>query len=68
MIQAGNPADVIERVFDPFFVVNEEERGMGLGLCVSHDIIKRHGGSLTVKNQTGRGHCLSNCSSNRAQM
>jgi signal transduction histidine kinase len=47
----GIPPDVIERIFAPFFVVNEEERGMGLGLCVSHDIIKRHGGSLTVKNQ-----------------
>ncbi len=51
----GIPADVIERVFDPFFVVNEEERGMGLGLCVSHDIIKRHGGSLTVKSQKEDG-------------
>jgi signal transduction histidine kinase len=51
----GIPPDVIERIFDPFFVVNDEERGMGLGLCVSHDIIKRHGGSLTVKNQKEKG-------------
>jgi signal transduction histidine kinase len=51
----GIPPDVIERIFDPFFVVNDEERGMGLGLCVSHDIIKRHGGFLTVKNQKGKG-------------
>ena len=51
----GIPPDVIGRVFDPFFVVNEEERGMGLGLCVSHDIIKRHGGSLTVKSQKEKG-------------
>jgi C4-dicarboxylate-specific signal transduction histidine kinase len=28
---------------------------MGLGLCVSHDIIKRHGGSLTVKSQKEDG-------------
>ena len=51
----GIPPDVIERIFDPFFVVNDEERGMGLGLCISRDIIKRHGGSLTVKSQKGKG-------------
>jgi len=51
----GIPQDVIERIFDPFFVVNDEERGMGLGLCVSNDIIKRHGGALTVKSQIGKG-------------
>ncbi len=51
----GIPPDVIEQIFDPFFVVNDEERGMGLGLCISRDIIKRHGGSLTVKSQKGKG-------------
>jgi len=51
----GIPQDVIERIFDPFFVVNDEKRGMGLGLCVSNDIIKRHGGALTVKSQVGKG-------------
>ena len=51
----GIPQDVIERIFDPFFVVNEEERRMGLGLYVSRDIIKRHGGSLTVKSQKDKG-------------
>lgn len=51
----GIPSDVIERIFDPFFVVNDEERGMGLGLCISRDIIKRHGGTLTVKSQKGKG-------------
>ena len=51
----GIPQDIIERIFDPFFVVKEEERGMGLGLCVSNDIIKRHGGALTVKSQVGKG-------------
>ncbi len=51
----GIPQDVIERIFDPFFVVNDEERGMGLGLCVSNYIIERHGGVLTVKSQVGKG-------------
>ncbi len=47
----GIPPDLIEKIFDPFFVVKDEERGMGLGLCISHDIIKKHGGTLTVRNQ-----------------
>ncbi|GAX62094.1 signal transduction histidine kinase [Candidatus Scalindua japonica] len=47
----GIPSGSVERVFDPFFVINEEERGMGLGLCVAYDIVKRHGGSLTVKSE-----------------
>ncbi len=51
----GIPSDVIKSIFDPFFVVNEEERGMGLGLCVSNDIIKRHGGTLTVRSQLNKG-------------
>jgi len=51
----GIPSDVIDKIFDPFFVINEEERGMGLGLCVSNDIIKRHGGTLTVTSQKEKG-------------
>ena len=51
----GIPSDLIKSIFDPFFVVNEEERGMGLGLCVSNDIIKRHGGALTVRSQLDKG-------------
>ncbi len=51
----GIPPDLVEKIFDPFFVINDEERGMGLGLCVSHDIIKRHGGFLTVKSREGKG-------------
>ncbi|MHC4268947.1 MAG: ATP-binding protein [Planctomycetota bacterium] len=49
-----NP-DEIKSIFDPFFVINEEERGMGLGLCVSNEIIKKHGGTLTVESQIDRG-------------
>jgi two-component system NtrC family sensor kinase len=51
----GIPQNVIERIFDPFFVVNDEDRGMGLGLCVSNDIAKRHGGTLTVTSQKEKG-------------
>ncbi len=49
-----NP-EATKSIFDPFFVINEEERGMGLGLCGSNEIIKRHGGALTVESQIGKG-------------
>ena len=51
----GIPPDLIKSIFDPFFVINEEERGMGLGLCVANEIIKNHGGSLTVESQLNKG-------------
>ncbi len=51
----GLPPDQIKSIFDPFFVINEEERGMGLGLCAANEIIKNHGGALTVESQIGKG-------------
>ena len=57
----GIPSDVNKSIFDPFFVVNEEERGMRLGLCASNDIFKKYGCVLTVRRQFGQGHNLSIC-------
>jgi K+-sensing histidine kinase KdpD len=51
----GIPFKVIDRIFDPFSVVNVAEGGMGLGLCVSPKIIKRHGGDLAVKSLENKG-------------
>jgi signal transduction histidine kinase/CheY-like chemotaxis protein len=46
----GIDAAVLPRVFDPFFStkVNGSGAGHGLGLAVSHDIVAKHGGTLTV--------------------
>jgi signal transduction histidine kinase len=49
------PFRVIDKVFDPLLAENEVERKMGLGLCVSHKIIKKHGGDLAVKNLEDKG-------------
>ncbi len=54
-----------QHVFDQFFRVSGEVtnnyNGMGLGLYISHEIIKRHHGSLTVKSSEGEGSVFEFC-------
>ena len=50
----GIPADVQEKMFNPFFTTKPAGEGTGLGLSISHDIVvKQHGGSIEVETQTG---------------
>jgi two-component system NtrC family sensor kinase len=51
----GIPAENITRIFDPFFTTKKVGRGVGLGLSVSYDIIRRHGGSLTFAPKSDKG-------------
>jgi len=53
----GIDATVLPRVFDPFFStkVNGNGAGHGLGLAVSHDIVAKHGGTLTVASRPAVG-------------
>jgi PAS domain S-box-containing protein len=49
----GIPADVISRVFDPYFTT--KPGGTGLGLTSAYSIVQKHGGSIAVDSQPGRG-------------
>jgi len=50
----GIPADVREKMFNPFFTTKPAGEGTGLGLSMSHDIIvKQHGGRIDVETEPG---------------
>ena len=51
----GIPADVLPRVFDPFFTTRAVGQGTGLGLTVSRDIVVAHGGRVDIDSEPGRG-------------
>jgi len=50
-----NHAYISTRVFEPFFTTKEVGKGTSLGLSISYDIIKKHGGLLNVESQVGVG-------------
>ncbi|HWN87751.1 MAG TPA: ATP-binding protein [Chitinophagaceae bacterium] len=51
----GIPQKVLDKIFQPFFTTKPTGQGTGLGLSLSYDIIKVHGGELKVETQEGEG-------------
>jgi len=50
----GIPADVIDKVTNPFFSTKTEGKRTGLGLSISHGIVEDHGGRLSLESEEGR--------------
>jgi len=52
---SGIPKKVLDKIFQPFFTTKPAGQGTGLGLSMSYDIIKAHGGELKVETTEGEG-------------
>jgi len=51
----GIPKDQQSKVFEPFFTTKETEKGTGLGLWISYDIMEKMGGTIMFENKMGEG-------------
>ena len=51
----GVPDDIKDKILQPFFTTKKGTAGTGLGLSITHDIIKAHGGELSVNTIAGQG-------------
>ena len=51
----GVPQNIVDKIFQPFFTTKPTGQGTGLGLSLSYDIIKAHGGEIKVETREGEG-------------
>ena len=51
----GIPPKVLDKIFQPFFTTKPTGQGTGLGLSLSYDIVKAHGGDLKVETKESEG-------------
>ncbi|GAB4482594.1 MAG: hypothetical protein OHK006_01410 [Thermodesulfovibrionales bacterium] len=51
----GIEPEKLEKIFEPFFTTKGDEKGSGLGLFVTREIIEEHGGTVQVESRPGEG-------------
>ena len=51
----GIPEEIQTQIFEPFFSTKDDQHRTGLGLAVARGIVERHGGTITVESQPGKG-------------
>jgi len=48
------PEELLQRIYDPFFTTKPVGKGTGLGLSICAGVLRRHGGTIAVRNDPGR--------------